>query len=256
MSDSIVHSAVTEILDRLKKKNVHARHLSGLPVQHVYELIESDAAGFPNSGSILVMQSNFQDCVDPVRRRTVFGLQRECLMKGRPFIETPFYLLENIAEAGLNWLEYPAAEMIDHAVESILESLHNPEMPVTVTKIFKIAYGHKLENQHLDEAQNKIVFGLCNGPHGHNMQLEVTVKGWVNPATGMLINFTELKEVVAKSLTDKLDHAWLNDVYGDEILTTCEVTTPLMLEKLLPALPNISRLRVYETDSSFCEIER
>lgn len=59
--------------------------------------------------------------------------------------------------------------------------------------------------------QLRMVAKQCENLHGHNWKIEVCVAGKeLNPA-GVLVDFGELKECVAK-IIDQLDHKFLNEV--------------------------------------------
>lgn len=60
----------------------------------------------------------------------------------------------------------------------------------------------------LSDEKNKEVYGKCNNVngHGHNYGLEVTVRGPVDPATGMVMNLSELKKYIEKVVMERLDH--------------------------------------------------
>lgn len=52
--------------------------------------------------------------------------------------------------------------------------------------------------------------GRCERPHGHNFAVELAVEGdTLDPVTGMLVDFAELKGALARALAD-LDHSDLN----------------------------------------------
>jgi 6-pyruvoyltetrahydropterin/6-carboxytetrahydropterin synthase len=53
----------------------------------------------------------------------------------------------------------------------------------------------------------------CGRLHGHSFRIEVRVEGDVDPATGMVIDFADIKSAFAP-LHDQLDHHYLNDVDG------------------------------------------
>ena len=67
---------------------------------------------------------------------------------------------------------------------------------------------HRLHSKHLSDAQNKLIFDKCNNPngHGHNYIVEVTVKGSIDPLTGMVINITDLKKIMREAIMEQLDH--------------------------------------------------
>lgn len=87
----------------------------------------------------------------------------------------------------------------------------NEAMPsVQVTRHVHFSAGHRLSNPEFTEEENREVFGACYGPHGHNYDLEVTVEGAVDPATGYVIDLGRLKDLLHELVVDELDHTFLN----------------------------------------------
>lgn len=62
----------------------------------------------------------------------------------------------------------------------------------------------------LSEAENRALFGPAARAHGHNYRLEVTVEGIPDPATGMVIDLKELKQVLEREIVARFDHRDLN----------------------------------------------
>jgi 6-pyruvoyltetrahydropterin/6-carboxytetrahydropterin synthase len=71
---------------------------------------------------------------------------------------------------------------------------------------------HRLHREDWDEETNRRVFDKCNNPHGHGhtYQLEVTVEGEIDPETGYVMDFKDLKQSVQKNVVDRLDRRHLN----------------------------------------------
>ena len=71
---------------------------------------------------------------------------------------------------------------------------------------------HRLHSPSLSDSENKSVFGKCNSEngHGHNYELEVTVRGQISPKTGMLMNLTDLKAIIDETIVSEVDHKHLN----------------------------------------------
>ena len=67
--------------------------------------------------------------------------------------------------------------------------------------------GHYLRNYH----------GKCENPHGHNYKVRVTLIGKELDASGMLLDFKMLKEVM-RPVIDRIDHQMLNDLEPFTIL--------------------------------------
>jgi 6-pyruvoyltetrahydropterin/6-carboxytetrahydropterin synthase len=61
--------------------------------------------------------------------------------------------------------------------------------------------GHYLRNYH----------GRCENPHGHNYKVRVTLIGAALDATGLLLDFKMLKQVM-RPVIDRIDHQMLNDL--------------------------------------------
>lgn len=62
----------------------------------------------------------------------------------------------------------------------------------------------------LSEEENRALFGPAARQHGHNYRLEVTVAGVPDPATGMVIDLKELKDVLEREIVARFDHRDLN----------------------------------------------
>jgi 6-pyruvoyltetrahydropterin/6-carboxytetrahydropterin synthase len=67
---------------------------------------------------------------------------------------------------------------------------------------------HRLFRPDWSDEENLKVFGKCSNPewHGHNYELYVTVKGEINPETGLVVNLKVLSNVINEKITTKIDH--------------------------------------------------
>lgn len=119
-----------------------------------------------------------------------------------------------------------------------------PDNPFTVelSKQFSFEAAHSLPNV---PAGHK-----CGRLHGHSFRVEVTVKGPVDPRTGWLMDFADLKALF-KPLEDQLDHRFLNDVPGLEN-STSENIARWIWQHLKPQLPALYSITVHETCTSKC----
>lgn len=93
----------------------------------------------------------------------------------------------------------------------------------------------------------------CARLHGHSFRLEVHVEGDVDPATGWIIDFADIKEAF-EPLHKILDHNYLNEVDGLENPTS-ENLAVWIWNRLQPTLPGLSRIVVRETCTSGCVYE-
>jgi 6-pyruvoyltetrahydropterin/6-carboxytetrahydropterin synthase len=133
---------------------------------------------------------------------------------------------------------------------------------VRITRIFSFEAAHALKDYN----------GACRNIHGHSYKLWVTVKGSVNPETGLLIDFKDLKKMVNEVLVDSYDHRLL--LYQDDQMVKNNIGSIAQNLVVLPfnpssenliisfssmiinALPDgvsLHHLKLYETEKSFTE---
>jgi 6-pyruvoyltetrahydropterin/6-carboxytetrahydropterin synthase len=90
----------------------------------------------------------------------------------------------------------------------------------------------------------------CRRMHGHSFRGEVAVRGAIDPATGWVMDFAELKAAV-NPLVKRLDHYLLNEIEELENPTS-EVLSVWIWKQLAPTLPLLYRVTIEETCSSRC----
>ena len=107
-----------------------------------------------------------------------------------------------------------------------------------ISKTFSFNAAHKLPNYN----------GKCANLHGHTWKLIVSLEGEVQE-DGMVIDFKDIKKQVNEKVLDKLDHSYLNEIVENP---TCENLLLWIKEQLSELNPKT--LRLYESETSFCEI--
>lgn len=119
--------------------------------------------------------------------------------------------------------------------------------------------GRRYRAPGLSEAENLRLFGPAGAPSGHgaNFTAEATVEGRIDPATGMVMNLTDL-DAALKEIVDPLDHKMLDaDIpHFRETVPTNENLAIYLWEGLkgrLPAGCRLSSVRVYEDPTFHAE---
>jgi len=129
---------------------------------------------------------------------------------------------------------------------------------VRVTRRVHFSAAHRLHNPAMSDEENARVFGLCNLPnwHGHNYELDVTVEGEPDPATGYLVDLAVLRDV-AGEVIDQLDHRNLNlDVaWLHGVIPSTENLVVALWEQIAPRIPRgrLARLVLWETPRNYAE---
>lgn len=91
----------------------------------------------------------------------------------------------------------------------------------------------------------------CKFLHGHTYHMEITLNGPILPNSGMVIDFGDLKQIVNEEILDKFDHGFINQEIA---YPTCEFMTYYIWGKLSKRLKGIHRIKLWETDGSYCEL--
>lgn len=90
----------------------------------------------------------------------------------------------------------------------------------------------------------------CARLHGHSYRVDVHVRGEVDPRTGWVMDFGDIKRIVGPVI-DELDHRLLDEVPG-LANSTSELLAKYLWDRLRPALPLLSAITVWESDTSRC----
>ncbi len=139
---------------------------------------------------------------------------------------------------------------------------------IRVTREFTFEMAHVLTNYD----------GPCRNVHGHSYRLFVTLSGIPandinNPKNGMVIDFTELKEIVLKKIINQFDHSvvvskdfdrgkkgMMAKTFGNTVIVdyqpTCENLVADFARRLKNEMPEeikLHSLKLYETAKSYAE---
>ena len=125
---------------------------------------------------------------------------------------------------------------------------------VNLTRIYHFSASHRLNSPFLDEDENRRIYGKCGhkAGHGHNYLLHVTVRGEVDPVTGMVADTADLDEIVKREVLDSLDHRNLNIELKEAEILTSEVLIACLWERLKPHFddPELYRIEIEETEKN------
>jgi 6-pyruvoyltetrahydropterin/6-carboxytetrahydropterin synthase len=89
----------------------------------------------------------------------------------------------------------------------------------------------------------------CARLHGHSYRLVVHLSGTVDPDSGMVMDFADIKTVVKPLIDEHLDHYFLNEVEGLENPTS-ENLARWVWQRLIGALPQLAAIEIRETCTS------
>ena len=96
--------------------------------------------------------------------------------------------------------------------------------------------------------------GKCAQLHGHRWKVEIGLVGDTDHKTGMVLDFSTLKEIITPML-DKLDHHLINDIIPNP---TAENIVMWLKWQIAVTTINtkLAVIRVWETEDSYAEWTR
>ena len=122
-----------------------------------------------------------------------------------------------------------------------------------LTRAVEFPAGHRYHRPEWDARRNEAVYGPCSREpgHGHNYRVEVTVRGEIDPETGMVVDLAVLDRLLRELVREPMDHAFLNDLpeFAAGVMPTTENLARVVWGRLSPALPvscALTRVRVLE----------
>ncbi len=114
---------------------------------------------------------------------------------------------------------------------------------------------HRYWLPELSPEENQQRFGLASHPlgHGHNYELFVSMAGVVN-LYGMVLNLSDVKQVIHDQVTGPLESAHLNSVWPEfsETLPTTENIARVIWHRLAPHLPLV-KIQLFEHPQLWAE---
>lgn len=132
--------------------------------------------------------------------------------------------------------------MLDARGESVDVAAPQRRTTTSIFKEFTFEAAHRLPYVPVDHK--------CHRLHGHSFTVEVHVRGEVDPRTGWIVDFSEIKAAFTP-LHAELDHHYLNEIPGLENPTS-ENLAAWIWSRLEPALRGLSMILVRETCTSGC----
>jgi 6-pyruvoyltetrahydropterin/6-carboxytetrahydropterin synthase len=129
---------------------------------------------------------------------------------------------------------------------------------VRVTRAIEFSSSLRYRVADWSEEQNRSRFGVRANQHGHNYRLEVTLRGEPDPVTGMVINLSDLKEILEREVMTRFDHKDLNQDtdYFEKRPPTPENLARVIHGILVAALPEgmFARLRLYQESDLYVDV--
>lgn len=223
----------------------------------VYVALEGDLDEY---GMVL----NLSDVKQVIKREVTSQLNFSYLNDAWPEFQQTLPTTENIARVIWQRLapHLPLAQiqLFEHPELWADYQGNGMEAYLSISTHFSAA--HRLALPNLSLEQNSEIYGKCariNG-HGHNYHLEVTVKGEIDPRTGMIVDLPALQKVVDDYVVEPFDHTFLNkDIpYFDKVVPTAENIAvhirDLLQQPIRELGASLHKVKLIESPNNSCEV--
>ena len=141
-------------------------------------------------------------------------------------------------------------------------------MTVRLSRRYEFFASHRLHSPAMTDAENFATYGKCNNPHGHghNYEVELTVRGEVDSVTGRVVDLTLLDLLAEEQILAPFRYRNLNEevaAFQATVPTTenlgAEVDRRLREvwgKTFADGRPQLEKVRIWETDRNICEIAK
>jgi len=227
---------------------------------HNYVLYVSMAGDLDEYGMVL----NLSDVKHVIKQEVTQQLNFSFLNEAWPEFAQTLPTTENIAR--VIWqrlaphLPLVRIQLYEHP-ELWADYLGNDmEAFLTISTHFSAA--HRLARPDLSYEENCEIYGKCARPngHGHNYHLEVTVKGQIDPRTGMIADLVELQKAIDEFVVEPFDHTFLNKdiAYFEQVVPTAENIAvhirDLLVEPIRATGAELYKVKLVESPNNSCEV--
>lgn len=126
---------------------------------------------------------------------------------------------------------------------------------IELTRCYRFPAAHVLARDDFSAERNLATYGKCANPggHGHNYELEISVRGDIDERSGEVMSRSRLDAVVDECVVQRFSHRLLNDdeLFAERVPTAENIARAIhsQLEAPIAAAgtARLARVRVHET---------
>lgn len=227
---------------------------------HNYVLYVSMQGELDQYGMVL----NLSDVKHTIKREVTgqldFSYLNEVWPEFQQTLPTTEYLARVIWQRLAPHLPIVRIQLFEHP--ELWTDYYGNDMEAYLSLSTHFSAAHRLARPDLSFEENCAIYGKCARPngHGHNYHLEVTIKGQIDPRTGMTVDLGQLQAIVDDYVVEPMDHTFLNkDVeYFAQVVPTAENIAVYIRDILQQPIREIGaelhRVKLIESPNNSCEV--
>jgi 6-pyruvoyltetrahydropterin/6-carboxytetrahydropterin synthase len=195
--------------------------------------------------------------IDHAARRVVLPMMSDAAQADEPDTAA---LMRQMIESLQEPLDGTVARLALQLTPAASIAIEDHDMDhVLLSHQYDFSAAHRLHSDALSEEENRRVFGKCNNPsgHGHNYQLEVTVRAPLHAQAGSP-SIGQLDHLVDRVVIQRFDHRHLNidtEEFAEinpSVENIARVCYELLLEEVRSLGVELAYVRVWETPKTIC----
>jgi 6-pyruvoyltetrahydropterin/6-carboxytetrahydropterin synthase len=227
---------------------------------HNYVLYVSMEGDLDRYGMVL----NLSDVKQVIKREVTSQLDFSYLNEAWEEFQQTLPTTENIARVIWQrlapYLPLVRIQLFEHP--ELWADYEGNHMEAYLTLSTHFSAAHRLALPTLTLEQNSEIYGKCariNG-HGHNYHVEITIKGEIDPRTGMIADLGQLQKIVDDQVVEPLDHTFLNkDIpYFAQVVPTAENIAVYIRDVLKQPIQKLGaqlhKVKLIESPNNSCEV--
>ena len=232
---------------------------------HNYELIVAMGGGLDANGMVL----NLSDVKHAIREQVTAQLDFRSLNEAWPEFDLsrPEGILPTTEALVLAiWKRLaphlPLMGLRLYETDKLWADVLGDSMEAFLTIRTHFAAAHRLARPELSFEENTAIYGKCARPHGHGHSylLDITVRGAIDPRTGMVCDLSALQSAVDELVVEPFDHTFLNkDVehFSSTVPTAENIALHIadLLQAPVAALgASLHKIRLQESPNNAAEV--
>ncbi|MDB2461256.1 6-carboxytetrahydropterin synthase [Gammaproteobacteria bacterium] len=236
------HKIITDNFISTNKKNINILDVQNYKIDnfYLYLSITMICKGYISKGYIYI-----KDIDDNVFKIIESNLSANGISLTKLYITKDVYIVRIKSKKDCEKLKKNLEEFLE-AIPCFSDKFYLSTPKVTITKKLVFDSAHYITDHD----------GKCKNLHGGRYDIEISIKDRIDPMTGFVIDYSLIKNITKNLVINKFDHKTLNLTCPElSWRSSTEFLAIVIWEILIEYLPNLKKIKIYETETSYCEFK-
>ena len=236
------HKIITNNFISTDKKNINILDIQNYKIDnfYLYMSIVLMCKGYISKGYIYLKDIN-----DSVFKVIESNLKDSGISIVKLYIKDDFYIVRIKTKKDCEKLKINLDELLK-SIPCFFDKFYLPTPKASITKKLVFDSAHYITDHD----------GKCKNLHGGRYDVEISIKDRIDPMTGFVIDYSLIKNITKNLVINKFDHKTLNLTCPElSWRSSTEFLAIVIWEILIEYLPNLKKIKIYETETSYCEFK-